>query len=156
MKAIMISQAKPNPVGKDRLGSYVPSSQLAGEWVDVKNIGDEAYSLGNLDLQHVAYNSLYPNGIWEKVTDFTGNLLARQIARVHSGGKILLSQLNQIDRDGADYHVFTGKNYVWNNDKSDTPRIVIKNTSTVIDKATYSAYPTEGKILKRVMGDRLI
>jgi len=152
MKCLTINQAKPNPSGKDRLGSYVPSSQLAGEWVDFKNTGDESYPLNNIELQHIAYTISYPNGVWETVMEFSGNLSVGQVVRVHSGDEIPLESLAPEDFIGANYHLFTGKNYVLNNDRSDAPRLVLWQNGhiTEIDKASYSAYPPEGRILKRV------
>jgi hypothetical protein len=157
MKQLTISQAKPNPAGKDRLGNLVPSSQLVGEWVDFKNTGDELYPLNNIELQHIAYTPSYSNGVWDKVMGFSGNLGVGQVVRVHSGGKIPLENLAPEDFIGANYHLFTGKNYVWNNNKSDSPRLVLKQNGQIfeIDKTSYSAYPIEGRILKRV-GEQLI
>lgn len=157
MKRLIVTQAKPNPTGKDRLGPVVPSSQLAGEWVDFKNTGDEVYPLDNIKLHHIAYTAQYPNGVWEEVMGFTGTLGAGEVVRAHSGGKISLDLLSPEDFIGADYHLFTGNSYVWNNDKSDSPRLVLKQNGQTyeIDKATYSAYPPEGRILRRV-GNTLV
>lgn len=154
MKQLLITQAKPNPSGKDRLGNVVPSSQLAGEWVDFKNSGNEDYPLENIKLHHIAYTAQYPNGVWEEVMGFNGTLGVGKVVRVHSGGKISLENLYQEDRAETDHHLFTGGNYVWNNSKSDSPRLVQKQNGQIseIDKASYSAYPPEGKILKRIGG----
>lgn len=154
MRRLTITQAKPNPSGKDRLGPIVPSSQLAGEWVDFKNTGDEDYLLENIKLHHIAYTARYPNGVWEEVMGFTGTLGAGNVVRVHSGGKISLDILSPEDFIGADYHLFTGNNYVWNNDKNDSPRLVLKQNGQTyeIDKASYSAPAPEGKILRRMGG----
>lgn len=152
MKTLEITQAKPNPTGKDRLGSLVPSSQLAGEWVDFKNTGNEDYSLVNIKLYHIAYTTFYPkNGVWEEVMGFKGTLEVSKTVRVHSGGIIPLETLTLVDRTGADYHLFTGDGYIWNNDRSDSPRLALKQNGQIyeVDKATYAAYPSEGKILKR-------
>ena len=152
MKRLTITQAKPNPTGKDRFGNIAPSSQLAGEWVDFKNTGDEDHPLDNIKLYHIAYTTAHPNGVWEEVMGFNGVLDTSKVVRVHSGGKIPLTVLPLIDKAGADYHLFTGKNYVWNNSKSDSPRLVLEQNGQVyeVDRAIYSAYPPEGKILKRV------
>jgi len=151
MKQLLITQAKPNPSGKDRFGNVVPSSQLAGEWVDFKNTGNEGYPLENIKLHHIAYTTQYPNGVWEQVMGFTGTLGVGEIVRVHSGGKIPLENLFSIDMSGANYHLFTGERYIWNNDRSDCPRLVLKQNGQTyeIDKATYLAYPQEGRILLR-------
>jgi len=155
MLRLTINQGKPNPAGKDRLGPMVPSAQLAGEWVDFRNSGDESYSLAGIELQHVAYTTAYPNGVWEKVYVFAQSdvLGVGKSVRVHSGGKIDLGMLTPVDSQGVDYHVFSGKGYVWNNDRGDSPRLVRKTgvyQPVEVDKATYSAYPQEGKILIRL------
>ena len=157
MTQLTITQAKPNPTGKDRLGNLIPSSQLVGEWVDFKNTGDESYPLSNIKLQHIAYTISDPNGVWDKVMGFSGNLGVGQVVRVHSGGEGPLESLSPEDFIGADYHLFTGNSYVWNNDKGDSPRLVLKQNGQTyeVDKASYSTYPTEGKILKR-LGNHLV
>lgn len=157
MPDLYIIKAKPNPSGKDRLGSTVPSQQLAGEWVDFKNSSSRSLSLNNVLLQHIAYPNGYPNGLWETACDFKGSLQPGEIVRVHSGGEIDLTLLNYEDRVGADHHVFTGNSYIWNNDRSDSPRLVVKlnGETDEIDRATYKAYPTEGKILARI-GNQLV
>ncbi|NCT55611.1 hypothetical protein GW755_02065 [bacterium] len=151
MKQLLIIQAKPNPIGKDRILNFIPSPQLAGEWVDFKNSGSEGYVLENIKLDHIAYTSKYPNGVWDEVMGFAGILGVNKIIRIHSGGKMPLENLAPIDMVGADYHLFTGKSYIWNNDKKDSPRLVLKQNGKVyeIDKASYSADPLEGKILIR-------
>lgn len=149
MKALTITQAKPNPAGKDQYRYDIPASQLGGEWVDFKNTGNESYPLDNIILQHVAYTREHPiYGEWEEVSGFTGNLSVGEVVRVHSGAGPV-SQLLQIDLQGANYHIFSGKGYVWNNNKADRPRLYDKVNRRVIDEALYDAYPPEGKILKR-------
>lgn len=155
MNTIFITQAKPNPLGKDRFGHLTPTVQLKGEWVDIRNYTFQGISLSNIELQHIAYTSSYPNGIWTEVFSIDWVLPAGNTLRIHSGGKIAIEQMAQVDRHGADYHAFTGKNYVWNNDKPDTPRLVDIRKQIVVDQATYTANPTEGKILVR-KGDYLL
>lgn len=149
MKSLTIIQTKPNPLGKDRFGHLALSSQLAGEWVDIRNDTEQGISLSNIQLHHIAYTATYPNGIWEEVFSIDWILPALNTLRIHSGGKIAVEQLAPIDQNGADYHTFTGKNYIWNNDKSDTPRLFDIRRQVVVDQATYSANPLEGKILRR-------
>jgi hypothetical protein len=157
MTQLTITQAKPNPFGKDRLGNYIPFSQLAGEWIDFKNTGDEVCPLSGVELHHIAYTSSYPNGVWNKVMGFSGNLGVEKIVRVHSGWKISLESISQEDLVGADYHLFTGSNYVWNNAQGDTPRLILRQNGQIyeLDKASYSTNPPEGRILVR-NGTRLI
>jgi len=92
-----------------------------------------------------------PNGVWEEVMGFTGTLGVGEIVRVHSGGKIPLESLFPVDLSGANHHLFTGKSYIWNNNRSDCPRLVLKQNGQTyeIDKVTYSTSPLEGKILVR-------
>lgn len=147
---ISISKAKPNPSGKDRIGrTLTPPAQLAGEWVDIKNTGTTAVSFANLELYHIAYTGL-ASSEWELVMGFTGELPAGQTVRIHSGDKIPLAQMHPVDIAGADHHVFTGKNYVWNNDRIDKPSVWNKVTKAWVDQTVYSANPGEGRILTRV------
>ena len=155
---LKITQAKPNPSGKDRYqhSNNIPISQLVAEWVDFQNVGTEAYPLEGIKLQHIAYNFQSPNGYWDDVMSFSGTLLVGEIVRIHSGGEI--DNLTSIDRNGANHHLFTGRNmYSWNNDRQDSPRIILVQNGNIleIDRADYSANPPEGKILKRI-GDKLV
>lgn len=151
---LTITKAKPNPSGKDRVGrTLTPPAQLAGEWVDIKNTGTTAIAFGNLALYHIAYTGLTSQ--WELVTDFSGELAPGKTVRVHSGGKIPLTEMHPVDVASADEHVFSGKNYVWNNSRIDKPSIWNKMTKTWVDQAEYGANPGEGRILTRV-GSSLI
>ena len=152
---LYISQAKPNPTGKDKFGNIIPKKQLAGEWVDFKNISSSRLSLDSTSLYHRAYTDRHPEGEWDKIMQFNGNISPGETVRVHSGGEIPLSEMYHEDANGADYHLFTGEGYKWNNDKSDTAGLWDRNTERWIDRATYNAYPTEGKILKR-QGELLV
>lgn len=147
--AITISQIKPNPIGKDRFGHLTPSNQLSGEWVDIRNDNSQGVSLSNLELHHIAYSTGYPNGVWDQVFSIDWVLPAWCTLRIHSGGRMHVEQLAPVDRNEADYHAFTGKNYVWNNDRADTPRLYDRVWRTTVDQATYSTIPPEGKILIR-------
>lgn len=155
MRNLTVSQAKPNPAGKDRYPVDIPNSQLAGEWVDFKNSYLTDMPLDNIELYHIAYTREKPDGEWKKVMGFNGTLKVGEVVRIHSGGETPLTNLKPIDIAGADYHLFTGKNYIWNNDKSDTAGLWNKAQEIWVDKAKYDAYPPEGKILKRI-GDKLI
>lgn len=149
---LQITKIKPNPAGKDKMGGFIPQQQLAGEWVDFKNIYGTPVDLKNTELYHWAYGS--PKGEWELVSDFTGVLQPGEVVRVHSGGEIPLTSLRPEDYQGADHHVFSGKNYIWNNDKRDYPRLWNSSTKKWLDETYYEAYPPEGKILVR-RGDKL-
>ncbi len=153
MKALMIVKAKPNPAGKDRVGGIAPKRQLAGEWVDFQNIGTEPFGLDGVSLQHIAYQPGCRDGKWDTLITFKGTLQPREVVRVHSGSELSTSEMNGEDAYGATYHLFTNRNYVWNNDCGDTARLW--NGIISIDAASYDTYPVEGKILVR-QGDKLI
>src|SRR5947208_7764207 len=116
MKSLQIIKAKPNPTGKDRYRSFIPPRQLAAEWVDFKNDGNERYPLGGISLHHIAFQPSCRDGKWREVMTFKGELESGKIVRIHSGNQIPLSDMNVEDTLGADFHLFTGLNYIWNND----------------------------------------
>ena len=153
MKLVRIMKAKPNPAEKDRIAGTAPKKQLAAEWVEFKNAGDEPHSLEGISLHHVAYQSGCRDGKWEKVLGFKGILKPGEIVRIHSGGEIGLSEMYPEDAQGTDYHLFTGGNYIWNNTCGDTA--ALWNGLIWMDTASYDSYPPEGRILVR-QGDKLV
>jgi hypothetical protein len=155
MSSLQITKIKPNPVGKDRSSTGVtPASQLAGEWVDFKNTGASAVKLDGVDLYHLAYAAGSAQGRWDKVTGFTGTLPAGQTVRVHSGSGPL-SVIRPEDFAGADHHVFTNRDYVWNNKQGDSPTLFDSSRNQNIDQASYDPYPPEGQVLVR-SGNKLV
>ena len=151
---LLIIKAKPNPLGKDRIGrTFTPAIQLAAEWVDFQNIAKTAINLNGTQMYHLAY--LPGKTEWELVIELSGVIQSGEIVRIHSGNPLPLNQMNFQDTIGANYHVFTGKNYVWNNDKLDKPYLWYKPTQQKIDLTYYDAWPVEGKILQR-LNDKLI
>ena len=155
---LKIIKAKPNPAGLDKFGrNIIPALKLAGEWVDVVNEGNSGISLNGLQVYHYAYKGT-ADPQWEKVITFSFGdkdvLLPGKVLRVHSGGDMPENQLLEVDKLYADYHVFTGKNYVWNNSQKDYPRIWNPTTEKWIDQTWYEAYPPDGAILKRI-GEKL-
>ena len=157
MKTLLVSKAKPNPVGKDRTRTGGASSvQLAGEWVDIKNTGNAGASLGGVGLYHKAYST---DGTWKwelvVMLPATFTLPAGETLRVHSGSGPV-SVLREEDKIGCQWHMFTHRdNYVWNNDYGDTALLWVPADKTTIDSASYDPYPPEGVVLVRV-GDKLI
>ena len=153
--ALLINRAKQNPAGKDRVSrTLTPAVQLAAEWVDVKNGGTSPINLNGVELYHYAY--LANGGTeWEKAIVFSGALGAGMTVRVHSGNPIPLVQMNMEDRNGADHHVFTGKNYIWNNTRPEFPRLWYTPSRQWLDETSYDVPVPEGKILIRV-GVKLI
>lgn len=153
MKAVRIYRAKPNPFGKDRVGGVTPAKQLTGEWIDLKSIGDETINLGGLSLYHTAYQPGCRDPKWEYVMPLSGSLLPGQVLRIHSGGELSTYQMNPEDGAGADRHLFTNLNYIWNNRCGDEAGIY--DGQVFLDKAWYQANPPEGLVLFR-QGDKLV
>lgn len=155
---LRITKAKPNPLGKDKvLGLLLANKKLGAEWVDIKNIGSAAVSLRDIQIYHIAYKN--DKTEWEIAKDFSNLLLnlilpAGSVMRIHSGSGPV-SILNPEDISGADTHYFTGKAYIWNNDKIDKPMIWDKTKKVIVDQAYYDAPVVDGKILVRV-NDKLI
>lgn len=153
MKSLRIVKAKPNPAGKDRHGPHTPAAQLAAEWVDFINDGTEAFPLEPIVLYHVAYQPGCRDPKWDKLMPFKGTLSVGKTVRVHSGNELPLNQMHPEDASGADHHLFTGRNYVWNNTCGDTAGLY--NGQAFEDKATYDPYPPEASVLRR-QGDKLV
>jgi Lamin Tail Domain len=149
--ALQITRIKPNPTGKDRNRyGQTPAAQLAAEWVDFQNNGIASTDLGSVELWHRAYHhGQAPTR--DKVTSFTGALPAGKTVRVHSGSGPD-SVIRDEDRRGADYHVFTGRDYVWNNKEGDTPALYNPATKVTLDSASYDPDPPEGEVLVRSGG----
>jgi hypothetical protein len=155
MKTLQITRIKPNPAGKDKTPRGMASaSQLGAEWVDFKNTGALPVNVAGVDLYHLAYAPGAPEGKWDKIMDFTGTLPAGQTVRVHSGSGPE-SAIRPEDRAGAEHHVFTGRNYVWNNRQGDKPTLFEPAQKQNIDQATYDPYPPEGEFLVR-SGSKLV
>jgi hypothetical protein len=155
MKTLLITRIKPNPSGKDRSRTGLTSaSQLAAEWVDFKNIGPSPVDLEDIELYHVAYTAASAQGHWDKVVDFRGTLYSGRTVRVHSGSGPE-SVVRPEDRTGADHHLFTGRNYVWNNRQGDRPALFDSTLNQNVDQTSYDPYPPEGQVLVR-SGNKLI
>jgi hypothetical protein len=156
MKTLQTIRLKPNPSGKDRTRrGGATAAQLGGEWVDIQNMGSTAVDLTGVKLYHIAYSGAVDNGRWEEVMSFKGSLGAGQVIRVHAGNGSL-SALHAVDKQGADYHLFIGRDaYVWNNDRGDCSALWQAGENDPFDKACYDANPPEGVILTRV-GSKLV
>ncbi len=146
MKSLKISKAKPNPLGKDWYEVDIPAAQLAAEWVEFKNEGNESFNLSNIGLYHKTRS-----GEFKLVYLFNRVLGVGLTIRVHSGGGPE-SVLRPIDKEGAEINVFTGNTYVWNNDIGDEPGLWNRSNSVWVDSTYYDPYPPEGAILFRLGG----
>lgn len=154
---LKITKAKPNPLGKDKVsGLLLLNKKLGAEWIDIKNTSTRSVLLKNIQIYHM----IYKNGQteWEIAKNFSNllNLIlpAGLTMRIHSGSGPS-SILNFEDIFGADYHYFTGKGYIWNNDKIDRPMVYDKINKVILDQTYYDAPVVDGKILIRV-NDKLI
>jgi len=155
MTTLQITKIKPNPTGKDRSrAGATPASQLAGEWVDFKNTSSSPVKLDGVDLYHLAYSSGEAQGHWDQVTRLTGMLAAGQTVRVHSGSGPA-SVIRPEDLAGAEHHVFTNRDYVWNNRQGDSPTLFNSGLRQNIDQASYDPHPPEGQVLIR-SGSKLV
>ena len=152
---LRITHLKPNPLGKDRTRhGGATAAQLGAEWVDFQNAGTSSTKLDGIALYHVAFSPGDHQGSWEKIMTFNGILQRDKIVRVHSGQARDPSVLNPEDINGADHHLFTGRDaYVWNNREGDTA--ALWKAEQLIDKASYAPNPPEGVVLTR-SGDRLV
>lgn len=157
MATLKTSQLKPNPTGKDKDRSgRAGASQLAAEWVDIKNPGDGPVSLTNVKVYHLAFvNGKASN--WDLVMSLQGQLGAGKVLRIHSGSGPE-SVLRPEDRAGADHHLFRNADvYIWNNAEGDMSRITVTSNGSEqdVDKASYDPRPPEGVVLVR-SGDKLV
>lgn len=154
MSHLVTYQIKPNPLGKDRVNGVATPAQLGAEWVDIKNCGDSSSPIDGIFLCHVAYSSPADSGKWVRIVTFNGSLGAGQTMRIHSGSGPS-DLLYADDIAGADVHLFTRQNFIWNNDRSDSSGLFIENMMSPFDVATYALPPREGAILVRV-GNELL
>lgn len=157
---LKIWQIKPNPEGKDRYDgvSDTPVHQVSSEWIDLKYdslVGH--YIMGGVKLQ----KQIEKDGqvIWWDVlefpTDIHFELGAEKVLRIHSGKLMAEAAMERQDREGADFHFFTQKSFVWSNKNAENIRILDKD-GKVLDEAAYDPWPPEGEILHRNDKNKLI
>lgn len=153
---LKVIRAKPNPLGKDRSTRLTTQTQLGAEWIDVQNTGGSNFSLDNIQVYHVAYSGLKAEwALWVNLgIPINHYLPPLSILRVHSGSGPV-SVLLPVDINGANYHYFTGSNYVWNNDMIDRPMLYDAGRRLIIDQTYYDVPVLDGKILLRYL-DKLV
>jgi hypothetical protein len=157
---LRIVQLKPNPAGKDLSILGARPSQLAAEWVDIKNDHSIAVEMSAVALYHRAYVGFSTDWKWAAVVaddaKITGLLSAGQTLRVHSGRVRTIAVIRPEDLVGADVHCFTGRDaYIWNNGRADTAAIWRPQGEVFVDSAEYAPQPPEGVVLVR-SGDWLV
>lgn len=154
--ALQVVRAKPNPLGKDKVYGFAPPpDQLVAEWVDIANTGITAERLDGTVLYHKKFNEFCQDLGWERLVALKGVLQSGEVLRIHSGNPLSTFLMRAEETNGADYHLFTGANYVWNNSCGDSPGLFDTSRRAWVDIAYYGKYPPEGRILSRV-GDRLV
>lgn len=159
---LRISQAKPNPLGKDKTGSGVPKpEQLLGEWVDIKNIGTEPVKFSSIALHHTLFNQkCETTGKTEQYWSCSGGdaLKPGEVLRVYTGKKQDEYLMTTQDRGSVNWRAFAEKgNFVLNNKCGDTIYVTWRDSSgsSNQDSASYDPEPREGAILTR-QGGKLV
>jgi hypothetical protein len=159
-KQLQITQAKPNPIGKDKTSSGLAKpEQLLGEWVDVRNVGTEAIRFSSMTVSHTLYNDrCQTTGRTEDYWSGSDKeLLPGQVIRIHTGRISDEHLMAAADRQGVDWHDYANRdNFVLNNRCGD--RITVTWLDgygrRVSDAAYYRPNPPEGVVLRR-HGDAL-
>lgn len=154
--SLQIIQAKPNPAGKDQDGfGSVKSELLFGEWVDVKNIGQDPVNFQTMQLRHAFFDQdCHTTGELELywIGDIGDFLKPGQILRIHAGRREDAHLMSPEDQAGADWHGYAeSDNFILNNHCGD--KIVLSWRDAVDqihqDWACYAPDPPASMILKR-------
>lgn len=165
--SLQIIQAKPNPTGKageedqDGLGSRCGNRQfstsvLLGEWVDVKNTGQDAVNFQDIQLRHAFFGEDC-RGTAELELYWIGEnnsyvLKPGQILRIHGGHREDAHLMSADDQAGADWHGYTeSDNFILNNLCGDKIVLSWQDTGNQIqqDWACFAPNPPKDLILKR-------
>ena len=86
MPDLYITQALPNPAGKDRPPHGAPTNtQLNGEWLEFANTAGKELSLDGVQLLHQTFDRHCQRTGQEVVTTFNGALDAGRSIRLHTG-----------------------------------------------------------------------
>ncbi len=160
MMSLEIIQAKPNPAGKesvkDQDGFEMRRREaLFGEWIDVKNVGDEEIRFQTMQLRHALFDDeCHTTGEMELywIGDNNDLLQPGQILRVHAGRREDAHLMAPEDQAGADWHGYAeSDNFILNNRCGDKIVLSWQDADERIkqDWACYAPNPPEGLILKR-------
>jgi hypothetical protein len=158
--SLQIIQAKPNPAGKvgskDQNSTGEPEpQQLFGEWVDIKNIGNDSVHFSTIQVRHALFDDkCYTTGETELYwlgasEDF---LKPNQVLRIHAGKREDSRLMTVEDQEGADWHSFVeGEDFVLNIMCGDKIIITWRDSfdQGQQDWACYAPHPPEDTILKR-------
>lgn len=162
-KQLQIFRAKPNPAGKDKSGNNPKPEQLLGEWVDIKNVGDEPVGFGSMTLTHTLFND-YCQLTGKVETYFRGSstdhqvLSPGQVLRIHTGRKLDENRMKDEDKVGRDWWNFANSDRFKLNNKCGDTLVVTWTDSygrTLQDAAEYDRNQPEGAVLVR-SGSKLV
>ena len=156
--SLQITQAKPNPAGKGS-GASAPE-QLLGEWVDVKNVGNDSVRFSTIQLRHSLFDErCHATGLSELYWQ-GGNedfLKPGQVLRIHAGRQIDSGSMPVEDQTDSDWHGYTeAEEFMLNVGCGDK---IIAAWRDAFDRSfqdwvCYAPHPPEGAILTR-SGNRL-
>jgi len=158
--SLEIIQAKPNPAGKDSgkdQGGFEVScpEALFGEWVDVKNIGDDAVSFQTMQIRHALFDEdCHTTGDLELywIGDNGAPFKPGQVLRIHGGRREDAYRMTPEDQAGADWHGYAESDkFILNNRCGDKIVLSWQDSADQIhqDWVCYAPNPPEDLILKR-------
>lgn len=164
--SLQIIQAKPNPAGKENCEDYDgPRARevepqnfavlLLGEWVDVKNTGDDAVNFQTMQLRHALFdNDCHTTGELELywIGDNVDLLKPGQVLRIHGGRREDAHLAPAEAQAGADWHGYVeNDNFILNNRCGDKLVLSWQDAGDHIhqDWACFAPNPPRDLILKR-------
>jgi hypothetical protein len=164
--SLQIIQAKPNPAGKenckDQDGHAARNekpqdfaSRLLGEWVDVRNGGDEAVNFQTIQLRHAIFdNDCHTTGELELywIGDNSELFKPGQVLRIHGGRREDAHLAPAEDQAGVDWHGYTeSDHFTLNNRCGDKLVLSWQDAADQIhqDWACFAPNPPRDLILKR-------
>ncbi len=158
--SLQIIQAKPNPAGKDSgkdrdgSGSARPE-QLFGEWVDIKNDGNDSVHFSTIQVRHALFDeTCHTTG--ETELYWTGGsadfLKPNQTLRIHAGHRDDSYLMSADDQVGADWHGYAETDFfILNNPCGDKIIVTWRDSLDRVcqDWAVYAPNPPVDLVLKR-------
>jgi len=158
--SLQIIQARPNPAGKtsnkeqNGSGSAKPE-HLFGEWVDIKNTGNDPVHFSKMQLRHALFDeTCHTTGETELywTGDNSSLLKPGQVLRIHAGRREEAYLMSSEDQAGADWHGYAEvDNYILNHGCGDKIILTWRDAVEQVcqDWACFAPHPPEGLILKR-------
>lgn len=158
--SLQIIKAKPNPAGKESGKEHdgfeaSRTDALFAEWVDVKNIGDDAVNFQTMQLRHALFGEdCHTTGELELywIGDNGDFLKPSQVLRVHGGRREDAHLMAAEDQAGADWHGYAeNDDFILNNRCGDKIVLSWQDAADQIhqDWVCYAPYPPDDLILKR-------